>query len=697
MVEEIIILFHQMLQALAYIHTCGYAHRDIKPTNILIESRTPRFRAKLADFGLAKDRSALASCVGSYCYTAPEIWTRTAYTEAVDIWSLGVVIFEFAYGLPENPGRFKPMQWYPKLIEAVQDWESDDLIDLLSTKVLREHSQNRLSANDLSTEVSKLNFGTLNLTPRQLSRGPSEVSTQLWNPAADRGRESELEGWQRSTGRPRGSDESSYGRRSKRPCIGRVDDVSTKDLNNRPTQLHHSERSGTPELETQSSSQHPQVDEYLRLSFGKDFVTIRTRDFRVNGTQILKAAGRGRQGLTQLRQSDIPFDIVRGNPHHQGTYVNFNVGLKLCQQCGLDELESLLRKFHTQYGYYTSSTAELPSIQPTSSDQYLKIDDGNNHSILVRTADNAINITQILKAAGYNRFKWTKILGQIKPWCEKFDSVMGGPHRFKGTYIDMPAALRTCEELGLDDVRRLVEQHEHRQGGSTAHIMVVQSPKEPEFEPTVSLNSSPTRSGRWVRQSTGINFNPPPEADTTARNSVVLESQYSMRGQPFIAASADADSDPSDADSDLNDADSDPNDADSDPNDGDTDRNDGVTDPEDIHAIELSTPLAISPESSYSNGSFLSLTRGSILQQPVHPCLQIKSGAEHAVELPTSPANFTEPSYSKGSFLPPTGGSFLQQSAHPSLRPVSNQSSYRLESITGWYPGEHSVTGYDFD
>ncbi|KAF2744334.1 kinase-like protein, partial [Sporormia fimetaria CBS 119925] len=76
-------------------------HRDIKPENILVLSRSP-FHIKLSDFGLAKAGSYLETRCGTLVYTAPEIaqYCRPnsagspRYTCAVDIWSLGVVVFQ---------------------------------------------------------------------------------------------------------------------------------------------------------------------------------------------------------------------------------------------------------------------------------------------------------------------------------------------------------------------------------------------------------------------------------------------------------------------------------------------------------------------------------------------------------------------------------------------------------------------------
>ena len=116
--EESVALLYQGLQALDHMHSNGFAHRDIKPANILVESRLP-FSIKLADFGLAKDASALATCCGTYLYTAPEIWKNELYTEYVDIWSLGLIVYEYVYGLPKREGPFNPNRWYRVLMRNV--------------------------------------------------------------------------------------------------------------------------------------------------------------------------------------------------------------------------------------------------------------------------------------------------------------------------------------------------------------------------------------------------------------------------------------------------------------------------------------------------------------------------------------------------------------------------------------------------
>ena len=89
-VEETIILMCQSLSALEYLHGQKVTHRDIKPANILVHSRTP-FVMKFADFGPAK-QSILETFCGTLVYAAPEVYQNQVYSNAVDQWSLGVVV-----------------------------------------------------------------------------------------------------------------------------------------------------------------------------------------------------------------------------------------------------------------------------------------------------------------------------------------------------------------------------------------------------------------------------------------------------------------------------------------------------------------------------------------------------------------------------------------------------------------------------
>ncbi|GMS98803.1 hypothetical protein PENTCL1PPCAC_20978, partial [Pristionchus entomophagus] len=95
----------QLFDALEYLHSIGVCHRDIKPENILLADREEYTVAKLTDFGLSKQIKAgieMKTYCGTPSYIAPEILTNEneQYTPAVDVWSLGVVLFTAIVGYP---------------------------------------------------------------------------------------------------------------------------------------------------------------------------------------------------------------------------------------------------------------------------------------------------------------------------------------------------------------------------------------------------------------------------------------------------------------------------------------------------------------------------------------------------------------------------------------------------------------------
>uniref|UniRef100_A0A8C1IPG8 [tau protein] kinase n=1 Tax=Cyprinus carpio TaxID=7962 RepID=A0A8C1IPG8_CYPCA len=100
------VYMYQLFRSLAYIHSQGVCHRDIKPQNLLVDPETAVL--KLCDFGSAKQLVRGEPNVSYICsryYRAPElIFGATDYTSNIDVWSAGCVLAELLMGQPIFPG-----------------------------------------------------------------------------------------------------------------------------------------------------------------------------------------------------------------------------------------------------------------------------------------------------------------------------------------------------------------------------------------------------------------------------------------------------------------------------------------------------------------------------------------------------------------------------------------------------------------
>lgn len=130
---------NQLKDALNYIRSRGYIHRDIKPMNVLLTragkdytssfnesdmlfktevdlssfDRTENLIVKLADFGLARhyvenEEVMMNTICGSPLYMAPELLFGEKYNSKADLWSYGVIMYELLFGSNPNAANSLP-------------------------------------------------------------------------------------------------------------------------------------------------------------------------------------------------------------------------------------------------------------------------------------------------------------------------------------------------------------------------------------------------------------------------------------------------------------------------------------------------------------------------------------------------------------------------------------------------------------
>jgi len=132
--------FLQTSEALEYLHHLPdkVIHRDIKPENILLDAQDS---AKLADFGWANmlEQDKRSTFCGTLDYLAPEMIRGTGHDESVDMWTMGVLLYEMLtgqspFGSQSKETTCKRIVHVDLLFPSDMDADGRDLISRLCKK-----------------------------------------------------------------------------------------------------------------------------------------------------------------------------------------------------------------------------------------------------------------------------------------------------------------------------------------------------------------------------------------------------------------------------------------------------------------------------------------------------------------------------------------------------------------------------------
>ena len=102
--DEALEIFRQMIAGIAAIHDAGIVHRDIKPTNVMLDRSGLRLSVSIMDFGLARlyesdaTLPGIAAIAGTPGYLAPELIRGNRPSRASDVFALGVLLHQVLTG-----------------------------------------------------------------------------------------------------------------------------------------------------------------------------------------------------------------------------------------------------------------------------------------------------------------------------------------------------------------------------------------------------------------------------------------------------------------------------------------------------------------------------------------------------------------------------------------------------------------------
>ena len=150
-------IMRELVSAIYYLHNMSppIIHRDIKPENVLLTNDS---NIKLTDFGWSnyinfEGEQRLTFC-GTPIYLAPEMIQNIGHDEHVDIWCLGVLLFELLTGTPPFIGQNRVLLM-KNIINVNISWPSPprlpidpDAKDLIS-KILKKKPTERISLENI--------------------------------------------------------------------------------------------------------------------------------------------------------------------------------------------------------------------------------------------------------------------------------------------------------------------------------------------------------------------------------------------------------------------------------------------------------------------------------------------------------------------------------------------------------------------
>ncbi|CZS92460.1 uncharacterized protein RAG0_03015 [Rhynchosporium agropyri] len=432
--HETLKLGQQTIQGVSYLHDNEITHRDIKPANILIVSRGHHFKCKLADFGESSVNSSLDTYCGTSMYQAPEV-LNPPYSNAVDIWSLGIILVEYWYDWYPNelPTPSRDSWFRTRRVQASSElqrfWkarpeEENSPMAQILLQMLQLDPEERIKASVCRTCLDGITLPDESRPCQELRLSRKRNSEQAGhgNPSASRNTSRNPHQMVAETSRP------------VLPTI-----VESLDIERSVHQPQFSETtsiSGSVRLENSSPKTCFEITEELAASryLGEQIIRLDQQMKRINASDILKAACKGTASRLLLRYTRYSTS--------KGTQISYKEGEALLRLLNLSQssIQSVIQAME-------KGQAQLVVPKERARPQYEQV-----WGIIRLDPEAAtMNAADLIGVAGVpKRFE----AGLRKNFFTSHTTIRA--HGRMGTYVSNKEGLKLCGYLALP--RGLIEK-----------------------------------------------------------------------------------------------------------------------------------------------------------------------------------------------------------------------------------------------
>jgi eukaryotic-like serine/threonine-protein kinase len=205
--KECVRIMSELLDALDFAHEAGVVHRDIKPANVMLDSQG---RTKLTDFGVARvtdsdrthaERTQAGTVVGTPAYMSPEQIQGQSIDRRTDIFSAGVILYQFLTGQKPFTGEGawtvakKIIQEDPPMPSSINVALSPEFDRVVAKALAKDPGQRFATAREFSQALKRAAEGKPAIPEEEATLVVPRVQQPTHAPEALRSGEMELEFW----------------------------------------------------------------------------------------------------------------------------------------------------------------------------------------------------------------------------------------------------------------------------------------------------------------------------------------------------------------------------------------------------------------------------------------------------------------------------------------------------------------------